>query len=274
MSNDYLTLAYSAAQNTGGETWAKTPTGAGQDQAFDVAVAGKGNVYVTGTINIGAAEDWHTIRYNQAGTPQHTATYTDNLAQALGIADSCAGRAHVTGVRSTNADDFWSILYTQPNRTNIPVSSYSLFRGSNPSGNLASLLASDDNRYTAQPGITLNPNEYPVTLEVTGSIASGVTVNELCLEVEASASTSGLSQRVELYNYATESWVLMDERFATLSDSTLHLAAQYDPNEFLGAPGPLGARPVKARVMYREAGIVQHYPWTARVDFVGWHSVD
>jgi hypothetical protein len=144
------------------------------------------------------------------------------------------------------------------------------------SGNLASLQTSDDNWYAARPGVVFTTQEYPVTIVINGSVASSITVNELCLEVEAQASAANaILQRVEFYNYATASWVLMDERFATLMDSTLHLPAQYDPNEFLGPPPSEGApRPIQARVMFKQGGPVFVYPWTARVDFVGWHSVD
>jgi hypothetical protein len=257
-SNDYLTLAYSAAQGTSGETWARTPPSVGDDLANDVAVAGKGNVYVTGSMNIGAGgtHDWLTIKYNRGGQLQHSIGYIDNLAHAFAIADSCAGKTHVTGDRNTNVTDFWSILYTQSNRVNVPVSSYNLFRGSNPSGNLASLQTSDDSRFSANPGVVFGSHEYPVTLILNGSVASDVTVNELCLEVEAQASAAnGILQRVEFYNYATASWVLMDERFATTTDSTLHLAAQYDPDQFLGPPATEGApRPIQARVMFKQGG--------------------
>lgn len=115
-----------------------------------------------------------------------------------------------------------------------------------------------------------------MTLVINGTVASSLTVNELCLEVEAQASAgNAILQRVEFYNFETRGWVLMDERFATTSDSTLHLAAQYDPNEFLGPPPTEGApRPIQARVMFKQGGPVFTYPWIARVDFVGWHIVD
>jgi hypothetical protein len=65
----------------------------------------------------------------------------------------------------------------------------------------------------------------------------------------------------------------MDERIATTSDTTVHLAAQYDPNEFIGTSGPTNSF-VRARIMYKQTGTVFSQPWAARIDFAGWHSVD
>ena len=276
-SRDYITLCYAATTGTSGETWDKAFAGANSatDEAQDVSVAGDGNVYVTGFSQLGGDSDYVTIKYDNAGNQEELVAYTDNSAIPASIADSCAGRTHVTGYRNTNFDDYWSLVYTQPNnQTNIPVSFYTLVHGSNLTGNLASLQSSDESRMTIQPGNISNPTQYPVTLTVDGTLPQNHTMEELCFQLEAQVSAANaISQRVDFYNFATQSWVTMDERIATTSDTTVHLAAQYDPNEFIGTSGPTNSF-VRARIMFKQTGTVFSQPWTARIDFAGWHSVD
>jgi hypothetical protein len=153
------------------------------------------------------------------------------------------------------------------------VSSYNLFRGSNPTGNLAALQSSDNSYFTAQAGPVFTTAEFPVTLIVDGVIPENLTINEMCFEVETQVNNpNSIIQRVEFYNFATQSWVVMDERAASYNvDTTLHLAAQYDPNEFIGGADPGVFR---ARVMFKQIAPVFTFPWVARIDFVGWHTVD
>jgi hypothetical protein len=118
MSHDYATIKYDAA---GQEMWVAryTGTGAGENEADDLAVDSSGNVYVTGnSLGFGSGSDYATVKYNTMGQEQWTARYNgpgngDDFA--TGIAVDSLHNVYVAG-RSTGsgtAFDYATIKYIQ-----------------------------------------------------------------------------------------------------------------------------------------------------------------
>lgn len=264
---DYATVRYPGT-SASTHDWAATYNGLGGssvDFAWDIAVAGNGNSYVTGN----SADDIATIKYNKQGVQQSVARFTAGTeGKGLGIAVSCAGKAHVTGHATYSTIDYQSILYSQP-VASVAVGTLIVDAGENPLGNVASLLTSDDNRYTIQPGPVFSTNQYPIRLILDGTLAEGQVLNELCFQIESSASVANISQRVELFDFESGSYVLVDEREATTADSVLYLSAPYNANRFVQA-GNGNPRVVRARVQFKQAGAVFIYPWRGQIDFAGW----
>jgi hypothetical protein len=88
----------------------------GDDLAFDIAVDGLGNVYVTGQSISKRGYDYATIKYNSAGQQQWVADYdgpgnADDIASALAIDSS--GNVYVTGQTaiSSGNNDYATIKY-------------------------------------------------------------------------------------------------------------------------------------------------------------------
>ena len=114
---DYATIKY---DSLGSEKWASRYNGSGnnEDRAYDLAIDGLGNVYLTG-YSYGAGLtylDYATVKYNTLGFEQWAARYNgpgDNWDQAYSIAVDGMGNVYVTGLSYANgtARDYATIKY-------------------------------------------------------------------------------------------------------------------------------------------------------------------
>ena len=134
------------------------------------------------------------------------------------------------------------------------------------SGNMASLLISDDNRLVMQPTATASAMMAPIALEVSGTSPTS-TAGSLRFTLESSGSSPNLSQRIYLFSYATNSWELLDTRASTTGDSTAEVVVSTNASRFIDPT----TRAIKARMEWRTTGAIFSYPWSSRVDFVRWN---
>jgi hypothetical protein len=142
---------------------------------------------------------------------------------------------------------------------------YTVVRGIPAYGGLADLFASDDSRLGTNAGPTLDPAEPPVWLVIDGT-ASVATPSEFAFTLEAKANTSGLRQKIELYNYITESFEEVDSRAATTTDSVVEVTVTGDPSRFID-PGNLA---MKAQLTWKPSGPVLIWPFTVGIDQAVW----
>ncbi|MCI0531552.1 MAG: SBBP repeat-containing protein, partial [candidate division Zixibacteria bacterium] len=143
-SNDYVTIKYSPA---GDSLWVRRYNGPGNDvdYAYDLAVDGSGNVYVTGySGGSGTSYDYATIKYSPSGDTLWVARYNgpgndDDNATALSL--DGAGNVYVAGrsVGSGTDDDYTTIKYSPAGDT-LWVARYN---GFGSGGDHASGLALD-----------------------------------------------------------------------------------------------------------------------------------
>jgi glucose/arabinose dehydrogenase len=150
----------------------------------------------------------------------------------------------------------------------VPVivnpATYTLFRGRYVSGDLASLTTSDDVKLNVRPGAVITNSESPVQIVEEATAPVGDTV-QLRFILEASVSINNLQQRIELYNFSTAQYNLIDARAATTSDTTTIVSA--------GVPAAYvnpADRRIRARLSWRAVGPLVLYPWTVRVDRSVW----
>ena len=106
---DYATIKYTAE---GTEAWVARYSGPEnrRDFAWDLAVDGSGNVYVTGdSEGSGTDYDYATIKYNAAGTELWVARYNgpaNSLDRAAALAVDGSGNVYVTGGSVSWGTDF------------------------------------------------------------------------------------------------------------------------------------------------------------------------
>ena len=220
--------------------------GAGFVQVFDNSDVLVGTIPITGTNMMNDPPITFTAaQFGAAGIGKVTITNTAGLFDQVWI------------------DDLSATVQALP--ILVLPDSFSLFRGILTGGGLSDLLASDDSWMTVLPGITLNQSERQVQLIVTGT-APTETPSELRIRVEAHASINNIGQWIDLWNYDTSSWDQVDFMIATMVDSIVEVSITVDPERFIQA----GTKEMKAKISYKEAGIVLTFPWLISYDQTVW----
>jgi hypothetical protein len=155
----------------------------------------------------------------------------------------------------------WTI--SQPGIAFAPTS-MTMERGSLLAGNLAAVTASDDVRAEFRPGVTFTTSQAPIAVRFDATSPT-LAPTFMQIKVESQASAGGILQTVEAFDYIANDWVAVDARNATVNaDGTITLDLS-TPARFVNGSGN-----VSARLQYRATGPVFVYPWTARVDQLGW----
>ena len=132
-------------------------------------------------------------------------------------------------------------------------------------GDVTDVFESDDLYLQYNPGFTLSAAEPPVWVEFEGTVAAGVP-QWLNLKLESSANTPNIVQTVEMFNFVTGQFELVDTRATTFNVDKAHNIAIPIPDEFIQP----GTNLVRARSGWRQDGFTLLFPWTVRIDFVVW----
>jgi hypothetical protein len=85
--------------------------------------------------------------------------------------------------------------------------------------------------------------------------------------IESRTTSSNIRQWVELYNFNTDSWVVIDSRLTSTADVRVEIPIT-NHAQFLES----GSGKVLARVSYKAEGPVLSFPWTARIDQAVWRT--
>ncbi|MCW5937225.1 MAG: exo-alpha-sialidase [Fimbriimonadaceae bacterium] len=173
----------------------------------------------------------------------------------MGISDRYVYPIHLSTITG-EPEGYTSVIFNP----NVFPNNVQLSRGQLVSGNLASILRKDGNRYLANPGITVNNSESPVQIDVTGNsvIAPG---SKLELFLWTSGSATGVQQKVQLLNIQTQQYDTVDTRQVTLADSNTVVTVN-DPVPYITP----GSGTVRMRLAYRASQPVPNNNWEVRVD--------
>lgn len=93
------------------------------------------------------------------------------------------------------------------------VEAENIIFGSGQSGTIADMKLNDNTRRVYKSGIIPNATLYPVTVEWTG-MSVVKSPNKFGFFLDCGASGPGITQRLELFNYNTNTWELLDQRTA------------------------------------------------------------
>ena len=155
---------------------------------------------------------------------------------------------------------------TKVGNVTIYPSDYNIVRGNHISGGLTDIKYSDDSYLVVEPGITTNDEEPPVWLKVIGTSTTS-TPSELKFTLESYVTVTGeISQTIELYNYDTENYEIVDSRQASTSDEVVQVVITDDISSFIDS----STLEMKAQIKYAQTGVVTSYPWWIKFDQTIW----
>ena len=145
--------------------------------------------------------------------------------------------------------------------------SLEVFRGSNESGTIDDLFASDDSRLVLSPGFVLHNLEAPVWLVVESKVDNNI--NSLQMRMESNAGTPGLTHTIEAWNWITESYDVVNVLGETFNvDSVTTVDLDGGLNEYVREV----CQRVRARVGWRATGFTINFPWQVRIDQIVWET--
>lgn len=148
-----------------------------------------------------------------------------------------------------------------------PPASFSTINGSIRGGNLGSLEDVDGDRLVLGPSDTGGRSGTGIS---SSNFAPAGAINQIILGVRSSNSLTtggGASQTIELFNWTTGAYELLDTRPATLADSTTQLTITTNASRFVNGT----TREVRARVLHSSNLGITGNRWTMALDQVGVH---
>jgi hypothetical protein len=149
--------------------------------------------------------------------------------------------------------------------TLLNPSSHQILAGNVFGGSFANVNQSDDVYYTLRPGAVLSNSLPPVHIQFNGT-ASTTTPTSLAFVIESAGSSSSLQQKLELFNYVTQTWVLVDTSGLSVGDVVYSGSAPGTVSQFVN-PVTMA---VSARVAVRAIAPTLSFPWSYRIDLAGW----
>jgi hypothetical protein len=157
---------------------------------------------------------------------------------------------------------FAAILAAEPG---VFPTDLTVIRGLIVSGGLPDLFASDDSYLAIQQGITQDPDEPPVWLELTGTSPTDAPT-EMTYVLEAKVNTPAVTQTISLYNYDTGEFEEVDSRPSTMGDSVVEVSVDGDPARFVNSE----TGEIKAELTWMPGPLVIVYPWLVSIDQAIW----
>ena len=148
----------------------------------------------------------------------------------------------------------------------VTADAVNVVRGVVVGGNASSIQDSDDVDFNIQPGFTINSDEPPAWIEVTGT-SPELNPNQLELRIESSANTPNIEQIVSAFNYSTGVYDVVDTRNATFNtDGSFDVILSGNAGDYVNdADGE-----VKMQITWKPNGFIILFPWTASLDQAAW----
>jgi glucose/arabinose dehydrogenase len=162
--------------------------------------------------------------------------------------------------------DIYRLAWASPTRTPNRANSVAIFRGANIGGDLTSTYLSDDRYMRFSEGPILLPNDVAISLVFDGVLPSD-SPSEHQIVLESQASTIGLANTVETWNWTTNSYDVVDQSAATSGIDSVRLIDLSSSNRQYVQDGS-GA--VRARLSWRRSGTIAIFPWEVKIDQMVW----
>ena len=148
------------------------------------------------------------------------------------------------------------------------TTSFEVTRGVLAGGDLESLAESDDQHLVVRALRPTDISANSAEIEVTATV-DNENPTELRFIFEGSTTGDPTEQLIEMFNYDSGAWELVDQRESPATDETVLISVEKDPARFIED----GTGEVKARVGYRDLGVT-FLGWVGRFDLICWVAVD
>jgi glucose/arabinose dehydrogenase len=152
--------------------------------------------------------------------------------------------------------------------TSLGVIAINALRGFHISGGLAEIENSDNTYLRYRQGITFNVNEPPVWIEFFG-ISPDSDPAAVSFDIESNSNTAGIRQTIELYNYTTDSYDIVDQTNISTVDQTVTVELEGDGGDYVFIDGS-----VRARIGWKPNGPIFLFPWQINIDKIAWRVVE
>jgi len=148
--------------------------------------------------------------------------------------------------------------------TDVCPDGFTRLRGLPVSGDVGSLCEDDDDRLVTRPDVFVPTTTPPVQIEVEGTSPVDAP-GSLSFTLESHVSVNNIQQRLLLFDFDEQAYVLVDTRIAPTSDESVEVAVE-DPSVFIES----GTGRVRALVQYVQVAFSILPTWQARIDRAVW----
>ena len=141
---------------------------------------------------------------------------------------------------------------------------YAIDSGTDFAGDISDVAESNDMYLQLLPEMP-DANESPLSVTIITEI-SNLNPNLLSLTVESNVNTPGLSQKIEVFNFSSGTFIELDEVAASLNDDTLTYSVPGVPSQFVQS----STGNVLARLSWQSTGSNLMFPWRISIDNLVW----
>jgi hypothetical protein len=171
-----------------------------------------------------------------------------SLTLPANVAVGHVATATATRVSTGDTSEFSAWIDVASGDLLVAPDSFSVIWGILMSGSLESLAASDDVRVNIAGSVTGHRGAPNAQVELSGTSPLSQPA-QLTLKLEAQTDLFPLgqvSQRIEMFDFVTQQWVQVDQRFATITDSVASYSVTSNAGRFVEP----GTRRIRARLTW------------------------
>lgn len=174
------------------------------------------------------------------------------------VYDGVMPNTDVTGTLDSGAE---AVIYTDT----YPIATLTINRGIVISGGLPEIQQSDNTYMVVRPGIVFSTSQSPIELTAEAILPTD-NGTELRFTLESAMNQGNLQQQLEMFNFTTNMYQVVDTRVLPTSDTTVNIIVNVGVGNYIEQ----GTGRVRARMNYRQSGPIFSYPWLLRLDLVQW----
>lgn len=221
---------------------------------------------LVGSLGIGSA-DCNGLAYNGDDGMLYTINAVNQSAYRINPASGAATLIGATGgmfgAGFGMAAEYGQVVTANP-------TAYQVEAGVHVGGGLPELQSSNDQYLRVREAPPTGLGLPSITLRVESTISlSNVTDFEFLIEAAVTASpAAAVPQRIELRNYVTNTWEVVDTRASSGTDMVVTITPTGNLNRFIQT----GTGKVEARISYFDPGTLFSFGWNARFDHIRWRA--